>query len=214
MNAHQRRKQRRALRRFVPGFRPGAAEVAKPLRPVVEKYFGEHPGAKDEVVKAHFAYHIQHIRDNPGAHHFAGPWRHCECHWCGRSREQVRWDDLPAQCQHRPELPDIAGTIRGEEERAFALSDKATREVPKLVAKLGMSGETLAILHHTHGYDPETVAGIVDVPPQMLTDYHTAMEEERCRSRAAFVRDVITAVRAGGGSAANANNNQPHTHQV
>lgn len=174
------------------------------MRSIVEKYFEGHPDAKDEVMKAYFAYHTQHIRDNPGAHNFTGPWRDCECQWCGRSRELVRWDDLPAQCQKRPELPDIADTIRGEEEKAFALLDKATREVPKLVAKLGMSGETLAVLHHTHGYDPETVDGVVNVPPQIMADYHTAMETERDRSRAAIVREVVTA-RTTGDYAANAN---------
>jgi hypothetical protein len=191
------------LRRLVGICFPKTPEVAKPLRPIVEKYFEQHPDAKDEVMKAYFAYHTQHIRDNPGAHNFAGPWRNCECQWCGRSRELVRWDDLPAQCQKRPELPDIADTIRGEEEKAFALLDKATREVLRLVAKLGMSGETLAVLHHTHGYDPETVDGVVSVPPQIMADYHTAMETERDRSRAAIVREVVTA-RTTGDSAANA----------
>lgn len=174
------------------------------LRSIASNYFGEHPDAKDEVMKAYFAYHTQHIRDNPVAHNFAGPWRDCECQWCGRSRELVRWDDLPAQCQNRPELPDIAATIQAEEEKAFALLDKATREVPKLVAKLGMSGETLAVLHHTHGYDPETVDGVVNVPPQIMADYHAAMEAERDRSRAAIVREVVT-VRTTSDSAANAN---------
>jgi alanyl-tRNA synthetase len=116
----------------------------------------------------------------------------------------VRWDDLPPQCQKRPELPDIADTIQGEEEKAFALLDKATREVPKIVAKRGMSGETLAVLHHTHGYDPETVDGVVSVPPQIMADYYTAMETERDRSRAAIVREVVT-VRTTGGSSTNAN---------
>ena len=174
------------------------------LRSMASNYFSEHPAAKDEVMKAYFAYHTQHIRDNPGAHNFAGPWRDCECQWCGRSRELVRWDDLPPQCQKRPEPPDIADTIRGEEEKAFALLDKANREVPKLVAKLGMKGETLAVLYHTHGYDPETVDGVVPVPPQIMEDYHTAMETERDRSRAAIVREVVT-VRTTGGSVANAN---------
>ena len=189
------------LWRLIGICRPKTLEVAKPLRPIVEKYFEEHPDAKDEVKKAYFAYHTQHIRDNPGAHNFAGPWRDCECAWCGRSRESVRWDDLPAQCQKRPELPDIADTIRGEEEKAFSLLEKATREVSKIVAKLGMSGNTLAILHHTHGYDPETVDSVVPVPPHIMADYHATMETERERSRVAIVREVVT-VRTTGGFAA------------
>lgn len=179
---------------------PNIPETPNPLRPSVAKYFEDHSVAKDEVMKAYFAYHTQHIRDHPGAHNFAGPWRDCECHWCGRNRERVRWDDLPAKCQKRPDLPDIADAIQGEEEKAFALLAKATREVPKIVAKLGMSGETLAILHHTHGYDPETVDGVVPVPSQIMADYHTAMEEERDRSRAAIVREVISLRTAGGGA--------------
>lgn len=178
------------LCRFFSFLKP---KQAQPLRPIAEKYFHDHPDAKDEVMKAYFAYHTRHIRDNPGAHNFAGPWRDCECLWCGRSRELVRWDDLPAQCQKRPNLPDIADTIRGEEEKAYALLDKATREVPKLVAKLGMSGETLAVLHHTHGYDPETVDGVANVPPPIMADYHVAMEAERSRSRAAFTPKTVSA---------------------
>lgn len=166
-----------------------------PVKLKVEGYFKEHPDAKDEVMKAHFAYHTQHIRDNPGVHNFAGPWRDCECQWCGRSREMVRWDDFPPQCQHRPKLPDIAETIRGEEEKAFALLEKAGKEVTLLVAKLGgMSGETLAVLHHTHGYDPETVDGIVDVPSSIIADYNAAIERERERSREAIVRKVVAVV--------------------
>jgi hypothetical protein len=166
-----------------------------PVRRLVEKYFEEHSDAKDEVVKAYFAYHAHHIRDNPGAHNFAGPWRDCECRWCGRSRELVRWDDLPAQCQKRPELPNIVEVLGREVAMFEALLEKAKTHVPKIIAKLGMSGETLAVLHHTHGYDPETVDGVVPVPPQIMVDYHAAMETERERSRTAIVREVI-AVRA------------------
>jgi hypothetical protein len=158
----------------------------------VKAYFEDHPDARDEVMKAHYAYYTFHIREGPGVHNFTGPWRDCKCEWCGRSRELVRWDDLPPQCQNRPELPDIKDTIQGEEEKAFALFNKAAHEVPKIVAKLGMSGETLAILYHTHGYDPETVDGVVPVPPQMLSDYYAAMDAERTRSREAIVRKVIT----------------------
>ena len=183
---------------------PKTPEAVKPLRPIVEKYFEQHPDAKDEVVKAYFAYHTTHIRDNPGVHNFNGPWRDCECQWCGRSRELVRWDDLPAQCQQRPDLPDIADVIRAEEEKAWALLKKAESDVPRVVKKMGMNGETLAVLHHTCGYDPETVDGVVKVPQQVMADYYTAMETERDRSRAAIVRAVIT-VRATNDCAENAN---------
>jgi len=169
-------------------------QIYSHLRSIASNYFNEHPDAKDEIIKAFFAYHTYHPRHHEGAHYFEGPHHTCWCLWCGRSREMVRWDDLPAQCQKRPELPDIADMIRSEEEKAFALVDKATREVPKLVAKLGMSGETLAILHHTHGYDPETVDSVVNVPPQIMADYHVAMKKAKALSYADTMakRKVVT----------------------
>lgn len=67
----------------------------------------------------------------------------------------------------------------------------ASREVPAIVTKRGMSVDTLAFLHHTHGYDPETVAGIVDVPAEIMTQYHELMDVERARSRAAQVKEIV-----------------------
>jgi len=125
---------------------------------------------------------------------FDGPYRDSVCKWCGRSRELVRHDDLPAGCLNRPDHADddIADVIQREELRFWALLDKANLYVPKLVEKMGMSGETLSILHHTHGYDPECVSAIVNVPKQLMEEYHAKMEDERDRSRAAIVRNVIT----------------------
>ena len=159
-------------------------------------YFEEHPETKDGVTKAFHAYHVPHFRFHSAAHNFLSSSRTCECFWCGRTRENVRWDDLPAECQKRPssadiEIPDV---LESEEKTAHALFEKAKTHVPKLVRKLGMSGATLAILHHTHGYDPETVAGVVDVPAEVMAGYHHEMETERCRSRKAIVREVISCV--------------------
>ena len=89
-------------------------------------------------------------------------------------------------------MPKIKDEVLNEEQKAFALLARAEKEVPKLVTKLGMSGETLATLHHTYGYDPETVASIVPVLPHILAAYHAAMETERARSRAAQVKEVVT----------------------
>ena len=161
-------------------------------RQIALKYFRENPEARDGVMKAYHAYNVPHFRLDLKAHNFPTALRESACQWCGRTREQVRWDELPPECQKRPPVPEIEDVILGEERKAFALLARAEKEVPKLVTKLGMNGETLAVLHHTHGYDPETVASIVDVPPQMLADYHAAMETERARSRAAQVKEVIT----------------------
>lgn len=166
--------------------------ISESIRSITTEYFDNNKNAKDEVIKAFFAYHTYHPRHHEGAHHFDGPYRDCHCLWCGRSREMVRWDDLPAQCQNRPNLPDISATIKNEEEKAFLLLKRAVNDVPKIIAKLGMSGKTLAILHHTHGYDPEIVDSVVSVPPQMMSDYYSEMEVERNRSRNATVREIIT----------------------
>ncbi len=89
-------------------------------------------------------------------------------------------------------MPEVADVIRGEEENFYALLARAEKDVPKLVAKLGLNGETLAVLYHTYGHDPETVAAFVDVPPKMLADYHVAMETEKARSRASQKQTVVT----------------------
>jgi len=156
----------------------------------VAQYFRQHPEAKDGVVKAHYAYHALRSEDIR-SHEFASVLRGAPCLGCGRTRERVRWDDLPAHCL-RP-LPSLnaEGIIRGEELKALALLEKAEKTVPKIVAKLGMSGETLAVLYHTYGYDPETVAGVVAVPESLIADYNLAMERERERSRDSQVKKLV-----------------------
>jgi len=160
---------------------------------IAHKYFQEHPEAKGGVMKAYYAYHAPHFRLEPKGHNFNSGSPTSKCAWCGRSREMVRHDDLPPECQKRPEMLDVADVLRSEEEKAFALLAKAESDVPKLVAKMGMSGEALAVLHHTYGHDPEIVAALVDVPQQMLEDYHIAMATEKDRSRAAHKKVTVTA---------------------
>lgn len=161
---------------------------------IAHQYFQDNPQTKDGVMRAYFAYHTRHIADHPAAHNFSGPSRNDCCQWCGRSRESVRHDYLPPECLQRPEQPDIAAVILSEEQKAFALLKRAESDVPKLIAKHGMSGETLALLHHTHGYDPETVDAISPIPAAMLASYYEQMEVERERSRTAFKPKEIKAV--------------------
>lgn len=167
---------------------------ARGSRQIALEYFAAYPEARDSVMKAYHAYNVPHFRCDPKAHNFGSSRRESACRWCGRTREQVRWDDLPPECAKRPQVPEIEDVILDEERKAFALLARAEKEVPKMVAKHGMNGETLAVLHHTYGYDAETVASIVAVPPQMLAEYHAAMERERALSRAAQVKEVIGAL--------------------
>lgn len=160
-----------------------------------QTYFRDHPDARDGVLKAYYAYHAPHFRCEPTLplHNFTNAARWSRCAWCGRSREEVRHDDQPAHCTRRPDLPTVTDVLRGEEVRALAMTERAARDVPAVLRKLGMTGEALAVLHHTYGHDPETVATIATVPQQLLADYHAAMDAERERSKAAHVRERVTA---------------------
>jgi hypothetical protein len=160
------------------------------LRPVVLQYLEDHPEAMDSVTKAYLAYHLPHFRLDPRGHNFLNGSRDSACCWCGRTRDQVRHDDLPAGCQNRPELPDIAETLHGEESAAYALMNRAEHDAQKLAAKMGMNGKTLAILHHTYGHHPETVLTDFEFRP-WRAEYEAAMEVERERSRAAQKKTVI-----------------------
>jgi alanyl-tRNA synthetase len=103
--------------------------------------------------------------------------------WCDRSREQVRWDEFQPECSARPELPDIETVIHNEEAMFNALIQKGKEFIPKFIKKHGMSGESLAILHHTHGYDPETVISVVEFDErEHLPGYEAAMAEHRRKS--------------------------------
>jgi hypothetical protein len=173
-----------------------AERKPRSLKEIAAEYFADHPEEKDGVMKVYHAYHVAHFRLDGGAHNFLSSSRTCECFWCGRTRQDVRWDDLPPECQNRPSDADlgIGEVLESEEKKAHAIYEKAKVHVPRLVKKMGMSGETLATLHHTHGYDPETVSGVVEVPPEVMTAYNASMETERDRSRKAIVREVISCV--------------------
>lgn len=181
-------------RLIVPAPKPSGS-IEQRFRERCLEYFASHPKAKDDVLKAWYAYHAPHFRVITEAplHNFTNSLRWSKCVWCGRSREMVRWDDLPAQCQCRPVIRETSDVLREEAIKAFALTEKAQTQVPKLVEKMGMSGETLAVLHHTYGHDPETVASVVDVPPQLIAEYNAAMERESERSRTAMRKTVISA---------------------
>jgi hypothetical protein len=164
------------------------------MKEIVGGYFREHPESRDEVMRAYYAYHAGHFRESAGGHNFTNGSKQSRCVWCGRTRELVRWDDLPPECGSRPDLKEVDEVVLGEEGRFFALLKKAERDVPGLVAKHGMSGETLALLHGTHGYDPETVAGIVDVPAGVIAEYERCREEEANVGKRSLVRETVMAL--------------------
>lgn len=131
-------------------------------RDIAVQYFRDHPLERDSVMKAYYAYHAPHFRITTRGHNFTNQFRHSKCQWCNRSREQVRWDGLPAHCQKRPELPEIEGAIRYEETRYMELLERAERIVPRIISKRGMSQDTIKYLYDTHGIDQETVERICE----------------------------------------------------
>lgn len=156
-------------------------------RKIYEKYFLGNDEAIIGLRKAVYAYHEHAL---PLSHFFNSNNRTARCVQCERSREQVRWDELPAHCagpysSMLARGKEKAESILMDEEKNYSrLIDSAKDMVPRFIAKMGINGKTLAILHHTHGYEPEVVAGIVDVDRQSMIDYESEMEIERSRSRA------------------------------
>ena len=163
------------------------SDRTRELFDIALKYFQEHPEERDGVNKAYYAYHVKHFRLDPQAHDFDAhhPWRQQPCKWCGRTRELVRWDNLPATCQKRPEMPSIEATIKAEEYMFFRLLDGAEKKIKKLLGDRPINGETLAILQHTHGFDPSVVelALDIEIPEKVMEDYQRHMAIHRERSK-------------------------------
>jgi hypothetical protein len=138
------------------------------LEQIARRFFEDHPDARDDVVKAHFAFAA--LRVDPQAHDFGVGWngdyataKAQRCAWCGRSRWDVRFDALPGPCRKRPlDMPGFVAGVIEREERLFASTQaKADKIVPRVVRERGMSPETLRFLYETHGLDEETVRAAV-----------------------------------------------------
>jgi hypothetical protein len=166
---------------------------------MIKLFLSEHPEHLDGVKRAHYAYHTNHRE--AGAHYFSGSWREAPCRWCGQTREGVRWDwyGTPPTCAARPQWADesIESVIRREEvlfEKVFARAEKIASEID--VAAL--TGEELAVLHHTHGVDPSMLeiallsAGKPTPNQTAHDDYLAAMQRERDRSKAAHKKEIVS----------------------
>lgn len=158
-----------------------------------QQYFQNHPEQRGEVMRAWYAYHAPHFRLTTDGHNFTNALRTTPCVWCGRSREQVRWDDQPPQCAARPVLPDIAETLHDEERRALALTLRAHAEIGKVKATRGINGASLVYLHQTHGITPEDVETFTDVSDAAYSDYQREMAALRQESRKGRRVEVVCA---------------------
>lgn len=166
---------------------------------LVRQFFSDHPEHMDGVKRATFAYHMNHRE--PGVHYFAGTMRDAPCRWCGQTREGVRWDwyGKPPTCEARPKWADesIESVIAREEKQFEKVLERAKKLATEIdVAKL--TGEELAVLHHTHGVDPSMLEVALmeagkPTPSQEAHDaYQSAMATERARSKAAQKKEVIS----------------------
>lgn len=162
------------------------------IKELALRWFAENPAERDQVMKAYYAYHTGHPRTEVlRVHYFSDSIKKSRCFWCGRTREQVRWDALPAECEKHQTMLNIKEVILREEQLFHNTREKALDIIPKIIKKQGLSGETLAYLYYTHGADPELVSSIVDIPSTMITEYYNVMEQEKQRERKAFQPVVI-----------------------
>ena len=151
------------------------------MKNIVNQYFVEHPQSKDEVMKAYYAYHIPHYRLNPKSHNFLNGSRYSACVWCHRTREQVRWDDLPPECDSIPDDAHslIEDVILKEEQQYVRLSNRSESIIKKILKERKMSGSTLAFIKQTYGILPEDVCDILDIDYEVSLRKDFEMEEEK-----------------------------------
>ena len=159
------------------------------------------PETIDDIIRAGYAT-VSHFSRYDGAHNWPTPlhgttlqdWG--ECVWCGTTRFDVRYGYAPYRCTKRPKdiNKSIVEIVRGETERFERLLARGKVEIPKLIDRMGVSGETLAYIHQTHGYDYETIEGICGpFALCMREEYERAYEGHVALSRAAQKKEVIVA---------------------
>lgn len=180
----------------------------KKLKSIVKSYFELNPDKFEEVKKATYAWHNPNLpfghaflNEKPDPHRLSRSpeifnsteCRDAKCSKCGRTREQVRYDDLPAKCSvENEEMGEKIKTIlRKESEGFIKLLSRAEKEAPKYIQKLGLSGKTLAYLHTTHGFPPESCVESW-IFKAYEAEYEQEMEKERALSRSKQVKKVIT----------------------
>lgn len=164
----------------------------------IQRFFQEHPEHWDGVKRASFAYHFHHRR--PNAHYFAGSWREASCRWCGRTREDVRWEDRDPECKNRPAWADqsVESIIASEE----ILFEKVLDRAKKIAAEIDTStldGEQLSYLHHTHGVDPSMLEvalmdlGKGSLPQRLHDEYQVAYQKHKETGKRGLVRPIVSA---------------------
>lgn len=171
---------------------------------IFEKYFKNQP-VFDALERAHIAYHTT-CRDNDESHsfkhtmnsldinirkssnHILEKFQNEKCEWCNQSRREIRFGSGSPNCKSRPTAANasIEEALTGEEVRYFALLESASDIIPKVInAKFAgnISPEALIYCQTTLGYEPDIVAGVMDVDTErMMPRYEELMNEHRDNS--------------------------------
>lgn len=160
----------------------------------LKDWFNKNPQYKNDVNKAHYAYFINWPEKH--AHRYNGTVgyedRYNErCYICGRSRFDVRWDDRPGECEfYSYKNPEEVANILYDEEIKFAHKIKSLENiVPSVIEKKGLSGSTLAFLHHTYGGDIDIVQGIIgEIPLSVIKEYNIEIEKHNETGKQGFFK--------------------------
>lgn len=110
-------------------------------------------------------------QENIRAHKFLGKWSSSACEWCGRTRGEVRFDNLPPHCLERPERMPLTPM----NEDAWRVLDRACKIVLPILRKRELTPQLLVVLHRTLGFPMEVVATITPVSNKEKLEYQKLM---------------------------------------
>jgi hypothetical protein len=167
------------------------------LSETYDKYFKGKPASTD-IEKATFAYHWTHVDHQNGHHWLSGHFDHKsgdmpdsirfeKCLVCGRIRNDVRWDDLPAHCNNVGRYT-IGEVLYREEQQFLAMLDRAQHKIPDILAKRfrgELTAEALFFLQSSVGYPPDVIAMFVEQNLEpLMPEFDRLMEEHQKKSGA------------------------------
>src|SRR3990167_8130473 len=163
------------------------------LRQIASEYFDSHPEAKMDATRKGMTMLRSELQDS---HHYEHKNGKTKCWICGDDW----YSNNPKRCpgfQHTgaEDMPAKINRVLVDE---YWLYMKTIAKYERMVRSehkdwLKLTGEKIAVLHHTHGCGVEELEWILDssIPRQLRMDYESVMETERSRSRSAQVKQVI-----------------------
>lgn len=130
---------------------------------IAYEYVLSNSDAHDSIMKATYAFHFPNDRSNPYSHTFTNGSRESKCIYCGRSREEVRWDNLPPRCNRKPEFVETSIVL----DKEYDLYQKMIENGRKICLKKWnqiseINGGDLCWLKNTHGFGLEDVEGVYE----------------------------------------------------